>query len=186
MRLSPKPPDSKGISTKRSSTRRGSPVVYKEQIPLCTAHLYRPWARRVELRVYGPQATIGGKGKSEKFLLKVISTALKLPLRPPRDIRGVAGRKKVGAGGKWKRQKAVEKGGQRVLSSGWATVRSTTLPPHGLLLYPMPTQQPHGGSCGDEPRIPKAASAGLAPSFATTCGRTRSRSQALSTLAHIL
>lgn len=57
-------------------------------------------------------------------------------------------------------QKAAEKGrteggGQRVLSTGWATVRSTTLPPHGRLLYPMPTQQLHGRSCGDEPRIPR-------------------------------
>lgn len=46
-------------------------------------------------------------------------------------------------------------GAQRVLSSGWATVRSTALPPHGRRPYPMPTQQPHGRSCGDEPGIPR-------------------------------
>lgn len=167
MRLSPKPPNSKRTSTKCPSTWLGSQVIYKEQdSPLYTAHQYRPWASGVELRVYGPRATIGGKGKSEKFLLNVAQTVLKLLLRPPRDIRSVVGRKKVGAGGKWKRQKVVERGrtqggAQRVLSSGWATVRSTTLPPQGRRLYPMaaahtpcPPSSCMAGAVGTSPGFP--------------------------------
>lgn len=59
----------------------------------------------MELRVYGSVASISGKGKSEKCLLHVAQTSVKMLPRPPIDIRSVVGRKKVGEGGEWKRQR---------------------------------------------------------------------------------